>query len=269
MKRVAILIAMLISMALLLVGCDESDISNNPHGGVPVSQKSGYQLRFSDEFNNGMNSINNMGISVVIAVDISGSMNDTPRSGSSEQKYIQATDALKSVVKYLADVHKKNPNLLINVSLMKFSDDPTILFPMKMITDKSLNDLNSICEYDNFHPYAGTAIGKAMETCSEQLAQSGTILNSMIIITDGQNSVGQDPINVIDGIYSNNNNKCTKDLEVYTSTQIINFIGFDVDDSTFSELEKHGANVTSASNKDQLGKALKDLLEADITKLES
>ena len=56
--------------------------------------------------------------------------------------------------------------------------------------------------------------------------------------------------------------------EVITDTQLISVIGFDIDSPKFAKLRDLGARLSSAGNREELGAGLRDLLEADITKLE-
>jgi len=108
-----------------------------------------------------------------------------------------------------------------------------------------------------------------LEEGVKMLSQSGTILRSLIIVTDGENTEGVEPPQVLSAIYANKNDKSTQDFPVSTNSTLISFIGFDVDSGYFDSFKSYGARVTSASNQAQLAASLSTLLEADITKLEA
>ena len=74
---------------------------------------------------------------------------------------------------------------------------------------------------------------------------------------------------VIEAIYSNRNTASTADIRVNTDTQLLSFIGFDVDNGQFGDYAKLGARITATDDQTGLENSLKSLLEADITKLEA
>ncbi len=254
---------MLASSLLLLGSCVKNEV---PSADQPPVKK-GFQLEFGSGFNTGMNAVDDFGISIALIVDVSGSMANRPDSGG-EPKYIQAAGALKTVSLYLEKLAKTQKDLKVNVAVIKFSSEVSTVLPLTAMDEGGFAKLNAACVPENFDPKGGTAIGLALERGSEILAQSGTIFNSMIIVTDGANTILPEPAKVIKAIYSNANNKSTADFTVRTSTQLMSFIGFDIDSHIFDEFHELGARITSAVNQSELETSLKSLLEADITKLE-
>lgn len=226
-----------------------------------------FSLSFGDDFDAGMNFVDDFGISIVLAVDVSGSMADSPASGG-DRKYVQATNALVTVSDYLKGLAEKQRDLKIQVALLRFSDKVEVVLPMTLLDDGGYARLRQMCVPANFAPGGGTAIGAGLQKGSELLAQSGTIFNSLIVVTDGENNRKPEPADVIAAIYSNRNNKSSDAMKVRTSTQILSFIGFDVASPQFDLYHQMGGRITSASNQTELEGSLKALLEADITKLE-
>lgn len=229
--------------------------------------RSGFMLRFGDDFRTGMNRVDDLGISIVIAMDASGSMNSEPASGG-DAKYVQATAALQAVADYLETLAAAKGDMKLKVALLRFSGSVSTVLPLTELDTAGILLLRSACVPENFEPQGGTAIGLAMERGAEILAQSGTIFNSLIVITDGENTINPEPDEVIKAIYANHNDKSTEESPIRTDTQIISLIGFDIESPKFTRLKDLGARVSSAGNRDELGAGLKDLLEADITKLE-
>ena len=264
MRKITYLIAVLIAFMMMSCG-GQAPSSKSPD---PYAGTKGYILNFGTNFKTGMNSVDDFGISVVIAVDVSGSMGDSPRSGG-EPKYKQAAKALVTVASYLENMTKQQKDLKIQVAILKFSSGVKTVLPITVLDAEGLTKLKTAIDPNNFIPDGGTTIGYAIENGSEILAQSGTILNSLIVITDGESNGGPDPEDVMTAVYSDRNSATTMDVKVHTSSQLISFIGFDVNSPQFDSFHSLGARVMSADNQSELESSLKSLLEADITKLES
>ncbi len=261
--RAAVLLSALLVLTL-------SSCAPRSAGQGPVSyqkKQSGYTLRLGDDFSRGMNRVDDFGISIAIAMDTSGSMGNEPRSGG-EAKYVQAAQALATVADYLEGLAASKSDMKLKVALLKFSGTVSVLLPLTELDAAGIARLRAACVPDNFKPGGGTAIGLALERGAGILAQSGTIFNSLIVITDGDNTISPEPEDVIKAIYANRNDKSAEDDPVRTDTQLLSVIGFDVDSPQFARMHELGARITSAGNREELGAGLKDLLEADITKLE-
>ena len=221
----------------------------------------GYVLQFGKDFKPGLNSVDDVGISVAIILDVSGSMGDPPRTGG-DPKYLQASRAFATITSYLEGLTQRQKDLKVQVTLLKFSNGVDTVLPMTVLNAVGIEKLKVASSPDNFHPDGGTAIGAALEAGSQALAQSGTIFNSLIIITDGENNVDPDPLEVMDAIYSNRNSATTGDFAVTTSTQLVSFVGFDVSSPQFGRFHDKGARISSADNQAELEQGLRSFLEA-------
>lgn len=140
---------------------------------------------------------------------------------------------------------------------------------MTLLNEEGIGKLVDAVDIRNFEPDGGTSIGLAIEAGSCVLAQSGTILNSLIIISDGENTGTLTPDKALEALYANKNTASTEEYTIITNSQMVSFIGFDIGSGIFNNLNKMGARVMSASNQNELENSLKSLLEADITKLEN
>ncbi len=230
-----------------------------------------YTLKFGEGFNAALASRDDLGISVVIAMDVSGSMSDPPQSGDANPKYMQAAAALAEVERVLERlVASAPPEQVIKVGLIKFNEAVEPVLALTPLDRAGMRLLREAAENeDNFAPGGKTAIGRAIELGAEWLAQSGTILRSLVIITDGENTEGLEPGRAIEALYANRNSASKEGYTVSTSSTLLSFIGFDVDSSYFQRFATLGARVTSAADREQLAAALTSILEADITKLEA
>jgi Mg-chelatase subunit ChlD len=229
----------------------------------------GYTLQFGKDFKAGMNSVDDLGLSIVLLVDVSGSMADPP-SGGGEPKYVQAAQAFGTIAGFLESFASRHRDLVVKVAILKFSEKVSLVLPLTTLDERGKRALTDAASNPkNFYPEGKTAIGSALEAGSELLAGSGTIFRSMIVVTDGESNIGTDPSEVIDAIYADRNSASTKDLPVGTATQLLSFVGFDSDSGSFGPFRDRGARITSAQDQAGLESGLKGLLEADITKLEA
>lgn len=261
MKRI---FAAALAGVALLSGCYRTTSTDETKN---EEKKAAFELTFGDDFNPGMNYVDDLGISIVIAMDVSGSMSNRPASGG-DAKYKQAVSALKTVTDYLSSLSVTMSDIKVNVAILSFSSGVKTVLPLTRLDESGREKLMAACTESNFKPKGETAIGSALERGSEILAQSGTIFNSLIVVTDGDNTVEPKPGIVMEAIYANRNNKSTEGNPVRTSTQLISVVTFDVNSPSFERLNAIGARIISASDREELESGLKSLLEADITKLE-
>lgn len=262
----AVITAVVLTASFLFASCSPRTAAQQADSPA-AEKKRGYELEFGEGFRPGMNSVDELGISIVIVMDTSGSMAERPSSGG-KAKYLQASEALQTVAGYLAGLSANTGGLELKAALLTFSDKVRTVMPLADLDAEGLAALEAACAPENFAPRGGTAIGLALERASEILAQSGTIFNSVIIVTDGENTINPEPDKVIEAIYANRNNKSTEDMPIRTSTQLVSIIGFDIDSPKFARLHELGARVTQAGDGNELVSSLKSLLEADISKLE-
>lgn len=229
-----------------------------------------YVLRFADDFDRGLSARDDLGISIVFAVDVSGSMEDPPAAGG-EPKYVQAAAAIAQACDAIEEAIRKAPTgLVIKAGVLRFNEGVSVLLPLVRMDAEGLAALRAIGnDPGGLLPRGSTAIGSALERGTEALALSGTILRSLIVVTDGQSNTGPAPEAVLDAIYSDRNSASTAESPVYTNSTLASFIGFDVADGLFSGLEARGARVMSASDGDQLAATILGIIDADITKLEA
>lgn len=226
-----------------------------------------YKLKMGTDFKPGLSYQDDLGISLVIALDVSGSMKDSPQSGG-EGKYLQAAAALDRIVGVLDSLTGPNAPM-IKVALLRFSDEVETVFPLTELSPDVIAKLKALVQDPgNFEPGGKTAIGQALETGTALLAQSGTIMRSLIIISDGENTIGPEPARVMDAVQANRNDASTADYPVRTSSTLIRFVGFDMESGYFDQFAAYGARVSAAANGEQLSAELIGLLNADIKMLE-
>ena len=237
--------------------------------GVAAAQD-GYVLRFGEDFNPALAARDDLGIAVVVAVDVSGSMAAAPAAGG-RAKYVQASKAFSQVADTLERIAAEAPEgQTVKAGVLAFSSEVRELLPLVALDADGLARLRAIVEDPkSFSPEGSTAIGSAIEAGVEALAQSGLILRSLIVVTDGENARGADPEDVLEAVRANRSSASTEDFPVFTGSTLVSFIGFDIDAGRFSPLEAYGARVVGAADQEELARVLSNLLEADATRLEA
>lgn len=231
----------------------------------------GYVLEFSKGFNPGANAVDDLGLSVVIAVDVSGSMKDAPAAGGGP-KYVQAAEALAGIVSFLEGLSrdKAMEGLELKVALLSFNDEVSVIYPLTKMDKAAFAGLRArLADPEVLKPGGKTAIGRALERGAEILAGSETVMKSLIVVSDGENTAGVEPREALTAINENRNSASTVDLPVYTRGSLVSFVGFDVGSGIYAPLGEEGARVESAADRNELKKALTDILVADISKLEA
>ncbi len=267
-------IAIIITAVIFIITIRIIRNADNPKTKDNVSspRSKGYEITFGENFKKGLASQDDLGISIIVGVDTSGSMGETAR-GDNAPKYRIASQSMSEIVGFLESIYNtqfKKENLKLKLGILKFSSSVDVLYDLTEMDMEKFKDLKRIVGNPNtFSPDGGTAIGDTMEKGIEMLSQSGTIFRSLIVITDGENTQGVDPAKVMKAMVENRNNKNTEDYPVLTSTILTSFVGFDINASVFQNLNDLGARVTSAQNREQLNQSLRTIFVADITKLES
>jgi Mg-chelatase subunit ChlD len=259
--------------AVVLVAVIAATIGSFGRSGSRAADARGerdYAMDFGPDFKSFLASRDDLGISVVVAIDSSGSMADSPKSGGTA-KYIQASAALGQVADLLERLAAGSPRgQVLKVGVLKFNSVVRELLPLTVMDEDGLALLRDIVlDPENFQPGGSTAIGATIENGVRALSQSGTILRSLIVVTDGENTAGVDPAWSLSAVYGNRNSASSTDLPVLTGSTLISFIGFDVDSDAFKRLSGYGPRIASATDQAQLARALSASLEADITKLET
>jgi hypothetical protein len=216
--------------------------------------------------------VDDLGLSVVIAIDKSGSMADPPETGLRDPKYVQASRALGRIVDFL-EKNFSGPaadGLVLKVGIIGFYEDVEDIFPLTAMDKAGFASLRRVvANPKSFEPEGKTAIGGALERGAAMLAQSGTILKSLIVVTDGENNIEPEPVEVMQAITGDRNDASTIDFPVSTNSTLMSFVGFDVDSGMFNDLHAAGGRVTSAADQTGLETALREILVADITRLEA
>lgn len=198
------------------------------------------------------------GVALGILYDTSGSMNDQVpnKSGSTSPKYLIANHALRAIVKqiqaFTTNGTAGDPRK-VDVGLFTFAGQgakPVVkLGPFDAAAiQKWTNDFNT--------PKGGTPLGNALRTVAISVLNSPLPHKHILVITDGMNTIGPDPADVLPVI---NRRAAEKQSAVF-----VHFIAFDVDAKVFNSVKKQGATVAAAADESQLNAQLDFILQNQI-----
>jgi Mg-chelatase subunit ChlD len=223
---------------LALAGCDNS--SKQPSGD---SGDTGAAVeRYKPEGDEGL------GVSVAIVLDNSGSMRDKA-PGDKRRKFEVAKIAIEKALDATEAALTKRPDYPVKVSLILFSDRTETVLEMQPYNRDSVRAaIGRITR-----PSGGTAIGDAMDAARQALYKAGTFRKVMLVVTDGENTDGQDPADVAREIFK----KSEGGVGIY-------FVAFDTDEGKFGFLRDVKGDVVSAQNGAALEASLASLYEGKV-----
>jgi hypothetical protein len=198
------------------------------------------------------------GVALAIVYDTSGSMQQRVKDadGSSAPKFVIARRALGAVLQRLQAFARNAPAdtpRKIEAGLFAFSGDGAT-----ELVRFGPFDGNNLGRWTNNlpAPSAGTPLGSALRTATEAVLKSPLSRKHVLVITDGVNTVGPDPVRVLPSL--------KQQAERKQMPMSVHFVAFDVDAKLFGPLKKMGVTVVGAANETQLRDQLGFILEKKI-----
>jgi hypothetical protein len=191
------------------------------------------------------------GVAIAIVYDTSGSMKDEVRDekGRLAPKYEIANRALINITQRIQTFATNSASGPRNIQagLFVFHGEgakPAVEF----------GPFNASAFQDwarNFSsPNGGTPLGNALSTATRAVLKSGLSRRHVLIITDGNNTLGPSPAEVMPEFKQNGVS--------------FHFVAFDVDAKVFSGVKQHGATVVGAADETQLNRQLEFILQKKI-----
>lgn len=188
---------------------------------------------------------------IVVLVDTSGSMQETvpDTSGGKKKKIEIAKDVTRKTFEEIRTFANKNPGKNVFAGLTEFSTHAVQSVPLAPVaqlqTEQAINDLSAS---------GNTAIGDALVSGKQQLNKAALKKQFMIVITDGENTTGRSPEEVMTALHALPENQRAS---VY-------LVAFDVAAKVFEPLVKQGASVAEAQDAKSLQSALDYILYEKI-----
>lgn len=198
------------------------------------------------------------GVALAVVFDASGSMQQAVKDadGTRSPKYAIAKRALKAIVQrlqsFVAAAPAGTPRKL-EAGLFTFSgDEARELIRLGAFDGTRLDRWTS----DLPPPAAGTPLGRALETATRAVLRSPLPRKHVLVVTDGENTVGPKPDAVLPAL--------KRQAEGAHTSLHVHFVAFDVDAKVFEPLKKMGVTVVGAANETQLNDQLGFILEKKI-----
>jgi len=232
---------------------------------------SGYVLQFNRDFIPSLSAVDQTGISLVIAVDSSSSMQD-PLTEGGDPKYLILTKLVHDLVDYLEVFLTKYPQKknVVKIGILTFHTHVEELVPLTVLDKEGFVAIRKVLEDPRlFEPGGRTCIGEAIEKGAEILGQSGTLMRSMILLADGENNTEPNPVNVMWAMHENRNTASSIDVPVRTRATQVNLIGVGESDPAYAALSQAGVRVHYPKTPKELKKQLLDVVALEFDKLDA
>lgn len=196
------------------------------------------------------------GIALAIVYDTSGSMKDPVRTadGKTAAKWIIGNRAVEQIVSRVERFSTNtSPSKTIHAGLYVFRGTGAAeAVKFGPFAPQAMRDW--VKSYRG--PDSGTPLGVTIEAASRALMNSKFTAKHILVVTDGINTSGPDPVVVVP--------KINKASESKGSPIFIHFVAFDIDAKVFAPLKKLGVTVVGAANEKQLGQQLEFIVEEKI-----
>lgn len=205
-----------------------------------------------------VNAAEEEGVALAIVYDTSGSMRDAVQdaNGGSAPKYVIANRALIAVAKQIqrfATNSASGTPRKIETGLFVFrGDSARQAIPFGPFDATVLE--NWARHFSN--PSGNTPLGNSLTVASQAVLESPLPRKHVLFITDGMNTVGPKPEDVLPGLQRKAGQK--------GAAVSVHFIAFDADAKIFSPVKKLGATVVGAADEKQLDSQLEFILQRKI-----
>jgi len=193
-------------------------------------------------------------IAIAIVYDTSGSMSAPVKDsqGKLVPKFSIGNRAVENIVAQLEKFAATSPKKL-QVGLYTFSlQGGKEAVPVGPFAPAKIRDW--LASYKA--PNGGTPLGNATAEAAQGLAKIKAGARHVLVITDGENTVGPPPEQKIAAI--NKEGMKTGNIIAF------HFVAFDVNASVFAAIKKEGATLLSAADEKQLNERLTFVLEDKI-----
>lgn len=198
------------------------------------------------------------GVALAIIYDSSGSMRDPVRDQNDRltPKYLIANKALASVADQIqAFITNSAPGTTRKVDTAMFIFQGERAREVMKLAPFDASSLKSWAAHFS-NPNGSTPLGNALTAASKAVFASPLPRKHVLIITDGMNTAGPSPAEVLPHL--------KKRADEQHTALSVHFVAFDVEAKLFDPVKKLGATVVAASNESQLNSQLQFILQRKI-----
>lgn len=199
------------------------------------------------------------GVALAIVYDTSGSMKATVRdsSGKSEPKEVIGKRALGAVLRRLEQfaAREESPGVRRRIEFGLFTFDGNRIRPLVPFGAFEAKQAGT---WPQRIPGAGggTPLGLALETAGRAVLRSPLLHKHVLVITDGENTIGSAPEVLL--------RQLQNEAAAQQTALAVHFVAFDVDAKVFAPVKQLGATVVGAIDEIQLNTQLGVILEKKI-----
>ena len=230
-----------VAAAVLLLACDTNgrrERSRQARAAREAESAATYQAEVEES----------LGAAVAILVDTSGSMRDGA-PGDSRPKFVVAQEALEAMLDATDAFIARRPDFPIKIGIYSFSSHVRTLRPIEPHTSRRHPRLSTRCR-------VRAAARRSVKRCARarpDLYRAGVFRKYVIVVTDGENTSGRTPDEVVREIFE----KSEGAVQVY-------FVAFDTSPEKFSFLKEAGGDVIGAGTGGELRQALDRIYQGKI-----
>jgi len=195
------------------------------------------------------------GIAAIVLMDVSGSMADSVKgaNGPPRPKIDIAREAARALVGQFAAYAAVHPDEPVLVGLLEFSDRPPSA-TREVIPLSPADPARADEALARLRPDGGTPIGDAIVEGKRALDRSGLTRRHLLVVTDGENTDGREPEDVMRAL----------SRRPEQERPSVYFVAFDIAASRFDAVREAGGLVLAAANAEELDKTLGALLSGKI-----
>jgi hypothetical protein len=198
------------------------------------------------------------GVALAIIYDTSGSMHDSVRdsTGHSSPKYVIANRALSAVAKQIQAFASNTAGgapRKVEAGLFVFQGDSA-----REAVKFGPFDASALEDFARkfSSPSGNTPLGNSLTIATRRVLSSPLSRKHVLIITDGMNTEGPTPAEVMP--------RLLRQAQQKQATVSVHFVAFDVAAKVFDPVKKLGATVVGASDEKQLNTQLEYILQRKI-----
>ena len=194
------------------------------------------------------------GIAALLLIDASGSMAESVRTQTGPRPKIEvARDAALVLVRRFDEYAKTHPDEQVVIGVMEFSErEPSnvrALLPLAAPDPERAR-----LHLQRIETGGGTPIGDAIVAAKHGLDLSGMSRRHLIVVTDGENTDGYEPEDVLKAL----------SRRPESERPSVYFVAFDIAASRFDAVRDAGGLVLAAANGEELDSTLNSLLSGKI-----
>ena len=189
-----------------------------------------------------------VGAAVAILIDTSGSMSQKAPADS-RPKYLVAQAAIEAMLDATDAFVARRPEFPIKIGIYSFSSGVRVLRRIQPYDRVAIR----LALANMPRPGGGTAIGEALREARPDLYRAGVFRKYLLVVTDGDNTSGRSPDEVVREIWS----KSQGSVQVY-------FVAFDTSPEKFAFLKAAGGDVIGAATGGELQQALDGIYQGRI-----